>query len=70
MSPHQSAPTPTIGVSVKQAVDLTSISDKEIRDAINRGDIPARRIGRRIAIDYAGLVAWFNDHEPVVEKTS
>jgi hypothetical protein len=70
MHPHHSTPTPTIGVSVKEAVRITSISDKELRDAVNRGDIPARRIGRRIAIDYAGLVAWFNSHDPVVDKSA
>jgi len=70
MKAHHSAPTPTIGVSVKEASQITSISDKEIRDAVNRGDIPARRIGRRIAIDYPGLVEWFHSHEPVVDKSA
>lgn len=70
MTPHESAPTGPIGVSVKQAAALTSISEWEIRDAINRGDIPAYRRGRRIVIDYAGLVAWLTSHPPVVDKSA
>ena len=67
MNPHQSTPNAQIGVSPKDAALLTSISEKLIRDAINEGHIPARRVGTRIAIDYDGLVAWFRSHPPVVE---
>jgi len=67
MNPHQ--PTP-IGHSVKEAAQLTSFSEKEIRDAINDGEIPAIRRGTRIAIDHDGLVAWFRAHPPVVEQQS
>lgn len=57
-----------IGVSVKQASALTSVSEKIIRDEVNAGRIPARRIGTRIGIDYRGLVDWFHGHPPVVEQ--
>ena len=70
MNPHHSTPTPTIGVSVKEASRITSVSEKIIRDEVNAGRIPARRIGTRIGIDYAGLVAWFQAHPPVVDKTA
>lgn len=67
MNPHQ--PTP-IGHSVKEAALLTSFSEKEIRDAINDGEIPAIRRGTRIAIDHEGLVQWFRSHQPVVTPKS
>jgi len=67
MNPHQ--PTP-IGVSVAEATRLTSVSDKEIRDAVNAGEIPAFRRGRRIVIDYAGLSNWLRSHPPVVEQST
>jgi len=65
MNPHQ--PTP-IGVSVKDAALLTSLGEKDIRDSVNRGDIPAIRRGTRIVIDYAGLIDWFRSNPAVVEQ--
>lgn len=59
-----------IGLSVKQAAALTSFGEKEIRDAVNAGDIPAIRNGRRIAIDYQGLVDWFRSKPRVVEPVT
>lgn len=47
---------------------LTSMSEKVIRDEINAGRIPARRIGTRLVVDYAGLVEWFRSHPAVVES--
>jgi len=70
MNLDHSTPTGPIGVSVKEAARLTSLGDKVIRDAVNSGHIPAVRIGTRIAIDYAGLVAWFGSHSPVVDKSA
>ena len=67
MNPHQ--PTP-IGLSVKDAAALTSIGEKDIRDSVNRGDIPAYRRGTRIVIDYQGLVDWFRSHTPVVDRSA
>ena len=70
MNPHHPTPTHAIGVSVKQAAVLTSLSEKIIRDEVNAGRIPARRIGTRIAIDYDGLDAWYRSHPPVVEQSA
>lgn len=67
MPPHHPTP-PQIGISPAQAAQLTSISEKLIRDAVNDGRIPAYRVGTRIAIDYAGLVEWFRSHPAVVES--
>lgn len=60
-------PTP-IGLSVRSAAELSSLSEWEIRDAINKGEIPAVRRGRRIVIDYAGFEAWLRSQPPVVES--
>ena len=67
MNPHQSTP---IGLSVKDAAILTSVGEKDIRDEINAGRIPAYRRGRRILIDHEGLLAWFRSHEPVTTTKS
>ena len=66
MNPHQPVPTHAIGVSVKEAARLTSVSEKVIRDEVNAGNIPAFRMGTRIVIDYMGLSAWLRSHPPVV----
>lgn len=67
MNPHQ--PTP-IGLSVRDAAALTSFGEKEIRDAVNKGEIPAFRRGTRIVIDHEGLVAWLRSHPPVFVSES
>ena len=51
-------PTP-ISVSVADAAKLTSLSEWEIREAVNSRQIAARRKGRRILIDYAALIDWY-----------
>lgn len=55
-------PTPplstALSVSVKDAAALTSFSEYEIRDAINRGELPHLRRGRRYAILVSDLTAW------------
>jgi len=68
MNPHHPTPTPAIGVSVKEASRITSVSEKIVRDEVNAGRIPAVRMGTRILIDYEGLVGWFRSHPPVVEQ--
>lgn len=65
MNPHQ--PTP-IGLSVRDAALLTSLGEKEIRDAVNAGEIKAFRRGTRIIIDYDALVGWVRSHPPVAES--
>ena len=70
MNPHQPVPTGQIGVSVKDAARLTSMSEKVVRDEVNAGRIPAVRYGTRIVIDYAGLIDWFRSHPAVVEQQS
>lgn len=57
-------------MSVKEAAALTSIGEKDIRDEVNLGNIPAFRRGTRILIDYPGLIEWFHSHPPVVDKSA
>ena len=56
MAPQHSTP---LGITVKEAAALTGLSEWEIRNAVNNQEIPARRRGRRISIEYAALVEWF-----------
>ena len=55
-------PTPqhstALSISVREAAATTSFSEYEIRNAINSGQLPAVRLGRRIAILTTDLKAW------------
>lgn len=50
-------PTP-LSVSVRDAAAITGLSEYEIRKAINKGELPARRRGVRIVILRDDLSAW------------
>jgi excisionase family DNA binding protein len=61
-------PNPTqLGLTVREAAAATSFSEWEIREAVNRGEIPARRRGRRISIDAQGLRDWFHSLPSVAD---
>lgn len=47
-----------IAVSVKTAAAMVDVSESTIREAINRGNLPAFRIGRAVRIHVAELEAW------------
>lgn len=49
-----------LSVSVRDAALLTSFSEYEIRNAINKGELPAIKRGRRLAILLPDLTAWLN----------
>jgi excisionase family DNA binding protein len=66
---NQQGSTGLITVSVATAVAMTSFSDFTIRDAINRGELPAVRKGRRIAIRVGDLERWI-DTLPAVTDAS
>lgn len=53
----QQHPTP-LGITVKDAATLTGLSEWEIRKAINELEIPTRKRGRRLSIEYPALVEW------------
>lgn len=48
----------TLSVTVRTAAQMTEISETTIRDAINKQDLPAFRVGRSIRIKVADLSAW------------
>jgi excisionase family DNA binding protein len=64
---NPSHPTP-ISISVRDAAALTSISEYEIRAAINKGHLKARRLGRRLLILTDDVRAWLDTLEQVVES--
>lgn len=47
-----------LAVSVKTAAQMTEISDTVLRDAINKQELPAHRVGRAIRIRVVDLDAW------------
>ena len=47
-----------LSVSVRDAAAMTSLSEYEIRNAVNKGELPAVRRGRRIVIFPADLTTW------------
>lgn len=57
-----------LSLSVRDAALATSLSEYEIRQLVNSGVIPARRSGRRILVDYAGLQTYIRSLPPVVES--
>lgn len=59
-------PTP-LGITVKDAAILTGLSEWEIRKAINELEIPTRKRGRRLSIEYAALVEWFHSLPSVAD---
>lgn len=63
-SPHPDS----LSLSVRQASLLTSLSEWDIRELVNKGEIPARRRGRRILIERDALVAWFRSLPTVTEQ--
>jgi hypothetical protein len=45
---------PLLG-SVEQAAELAGVSVRTMRSRIRAGDVPTRRVGRRVLVDLAGL---------------
>lgn len=54
-----------ISGSVRQAASLTSLSETYIRDAIYRGELPARKVGNRVVIVFDDLRKWIESHDRV-----
>ena len=50
--------SPALTYSVRDAAILTSLSEWEIRDAINKEELAAVRRGRRILIPAENLAEW------------
>ncbi len=49
-----------LGISPEEFADATNIGRTLVYLALQRGEIPCKRIGRRIVIPLSALDAWFN----------
>ena len=58
-----------LSISVADAAAVTSFSQALIRDAINRGQLPAVKNGRRIAIRVTDLNAWLESLPKVADAS-
>lgn len=65
LAPALAEATETISVSRDRAAVLVDVSPAEIDRAIARGDLTARKLGRRVLIRYSDLDAWISSVEPV-----
>lgn len=54
----------TVSVSVADAAAMTSFSQYDIRNAINRGELPAVQHGKQIAVKVDELRQWVDTLEP------
>jgi excisionase family DNA binding protein len=57
MTPEVSAPQ-TIAFRIRDAARATSLSERTIWAAIQRGDLPASKMGRALLIKPADLEGW------------
>lgn len=57
----------TLSVSVREAAAITSLSEYEIRKAVNAGELEAVRRGVRIVIPVSNLDAWIKALPKVVD---
>jgi excisionase family DNA binding protein len=58
---------PSLMCSVTEAAAILGISDRHLRNLINRGELPVtvRHVGERILINRAQLEAWCNGNDAV-----
>lgn len=57
-----------LAVGIREAADMAGVSDKVIRAAVHRLELPARRLngpGSRILIRVADLESWLDGLEAV-----
>ena len=52
--------TERLAVGVKTAAAMYEVGEDTIRGAINRRELPAKRIGRALRIDVSALREWFD----------
>ena len=57
----------TLSVTVAVASTITGLSQMKVRDAINRGALPAKREGVNILIRYRDLEAYIDGLPSVVD---
>ena len=52
-------------VSINTAADMYDLGRDAIRDAVNKGHLPAKRVGRAIRIRVIDLREWFDGLDDV-----
>ncbi len=57
MQPENDSP-PKLACSIKEAVQSTGMSRSALYEALKRGDLPARKAGRRTLIPFVDLQAY------------
>lgn len=57
-------------VSVRTAADMYDLSPDTVREAINRGELAAKKVGRTIRIDVGALREWFDGLKDAQERAS
>lgn len=60
---------PEIAVSIEEAARRAGLGRSSIYEAVNRGELPMRKLGKRSLILVSDLTAWI-DHLPLVAPLS
>jgi len=51
-------------LTVDQVADLLGLGRNTVYDAVNRGEIPHRRIGRRLIFSRTAVLEWLAGKQP------
>ncbi len=54
-------------LTVDQVADLLGLGRNTVYEAANRGEIPHRRVGRRLIFSRSAVMQWLNGKEPANE---
>lgn len=50
--------TGRLTLTIPEAAQALGVSQRHVINCVNRGELPARRLGRRVLIPIAALEAW------------
>ena len=64
-----STPQETEVMTVDEAAALIRVNRKTVYEAINRGDLPHQRVGRKIRLSRTALVAWISQGQGRVSRS-
>jgi excisionase family DNA binding protein len=51
----------SVALTADEVADMLGVSRNTVYDAAGRGELPCRRIGRRIIFGRAAIMAWLNE---------
>jgi excisionase family DNA binding protein len=63
--------TDRLAVDAREAARLLSLSERTIRNMIDRGELPVTRVGKRVLISRVTLESWLaasEQRKPVSER--